>query len=223
MQIQTGTAVAGLVKRQDLIAGVTTASGEEVTADLVILATGGEPSLRSEASVEVPGDQPSYQFVNLKTHLIAIEPGLCPQPFCVLDHGGFNHIPHSTTSVFGSNHWSIVSRSHDVSVEVAEVKRIAHHLTALLPTWDYPPSEIVKWAGTTVQAMHLEQIEPGRVTLPTVIDHEAEPGRVKNLLSVFAGRASLWPQLSEMALTAVERKHGRKGADVANPLWVGGG
>jgi glycine/D-amino acid oxidase-like deaminating enzyme len=212
MEIRTGT-----------IAGVTTASGEELSADLVILATGGEPSLRSEVSGEVAGDQPSYQFVNLKTHLIAIEPGLCPEPFCVLDHGGFNHIPHSSTSVFGSNHWSTVSRFHDVSVEVAEVQRIVHHLTALLPTWDYPPSRIVKWAGTTVQAMHLDQIEPGRVTLPTVIDHEAEPGRVKNLLSVFAGRASLWPQLAEMAFTDVERKLGRKAVGVAKPPWVDGG
>lgn len=223
MEIRTGTAVAGLVKHRGRVIGVTTASGEEVSADLVILATGGEPSLQSEASVELAGDQPSYQLVNLKTHLIAIEPGLCPVPFCVLDQGGFNHIPHSTTSVFGSNHWSIVSRSLDFSVEVAEVKRIVHDLTALLPTWNYPPSRIVKWAGTTVQAMRLDQIEPGHVTLPTVIDHETEPGRLKNLLSVFAGRASLWPQLAEMALTAVERKHGRKAVDVAKPPWVLGG
>ena len=42
-----------------------------------------------------------------------------------------------------------------------------------------------------------EQIEPELTPMPTVIDHEHEAPQASNLLSVFPGRASLWPQLAE--------------------------
>lgn len=222
-EIRTGMSVAGLMKTQNRIHGVLTAGGEELKASLVILATGGERALWSEVSSEQTGQQPSYQLVNLKTHLIAVQPGLSSQPFCVLDHGGFNHIPHGSTSVVGSNHWTVARRADDVAVEPDEITRITAKVRELLPSWDYSQSEVIEWAGTTVQAMHVEQVEPGRATLPTVIDHETEPVGLKNLLSVFPGRASLWPQLSDMVLEVVKGKREIRKAQITRPPWVVGG
>lgn len=220
VEFRTGTPVAALMKTGDRVQGVLTASGEEISAGLVILATGGESALWSEASEEQAGDQPSYQLVNLKTHLLAVQSQLCTQPFCVLDYGGFNHIPHGTASIFGANHWEVVSRSDDVSVEKDEIQRILGLIHTFLPSWRFPEKDIIEWAGTTVQAMHLEQVEPGRVTLPTVVDHETEPSGLKNLLSVFPGRASLWPQLAEMVLQVVTTKRKINTPRIANPPWV---
>ncbi len=219
VEIRTGTPVADLLQSDKQIQGVIAASGEEIAAGLVILATGGEDSPWAEASRDRPGEQPSYRFVNLKTHLMAIRPGMKSQPFCVLDHQGFNHIPHESTSIFGSNHWTITNRPHDVSVDAQESDRIRNQLKHLLPAWNYSGSEILEWAGTTMQAMHVEQIEPGRATLPTVIDHEREPGGLKNLLSVFPGRASLWPQLAEMAIEMLNAKRKIGPPRIAKPPW----
>ena len=224
VEIRTGTPVVGLLKTKHQVDGVVTDAGEEISAGLVILATGGESSLRSEASPERAGEQSSYQLVYLKTHLIAVEPGLCPQPFCVLDHAGFNHVPHGSTSMFGSNHWTVVGQSQESSVDAGEIERIIQQIQKLLPTWRFSRTDVVESAGTTVQAMHLEQIEPGRATLPTVIDHEveSESGGLKNLLSVFPGRASLWPQLAEMAVEAAKTKCGIDPGQTAAPPWQGG-
>jgi hypothetical protein len=57
-----------------------------------------------------------------------------------------------------------------------------------------------------MQATHVDQVEPGIAPMPTVIDHECEPPRVTNLLSVFPGRATLWPRLAELARAAVLAK-----------------
>ena len=75
------------------------------------------------------------------------------------------------------------------------------------------------WAGTTIQAMHFDQVEPGRGPIPTVIDHFVEPPYVSNLLSVFPGRGSLWPQLAEMTRLTVQEKLGAKISDSAKPPW----
>lgn len=222
VEIRTGTPVAGLMKSENRVQGVIASSGEEIPAGLVVLATGGEAALRSEVSHERAGDQPSYEIVNLKTHLIAVQPGMGAPPFCVVDREGFNHIPHSSTSVLGTNHWKVVSRPDDAEVETEEIQRITNHLGQLLPSWDFSESEVTEWAGTTVQAMHVEQIEPGQATLPTVIDHETEPEGLKNLLSVFPGRASLWPQLAEMVLQVVEANREIAAPQIARPPWVSG-
>ncbi len=222
VEIRTGTPVAGLLKTGGRVEGVIAASGEELSAGLVILATGGDKALQSEASKGETGEPADYQLAYLKTHLIAIRPGLCPQPFCVLDHQGFNHIPHAASSIFGSNHWIRVGRSDDVSVEPEETERITDQIEQLLPAWNFSESEIVEWAGTTVQAMHRDQTEPGRATLPTVIDHETERGGLENLLSVCPGRASLWPQLAEMTLETVKAKREIPGPEIARPPWMGG-
>ena len=220
VEMVTGSTVAGLLKSNNIVRGVIAAGGEEHAASLVILATGGDPGLWSDSSHEQAGQQASFELVNLKTQLMAVEPGLCPQPFCLLDRQGFNHVPHAATSIFGSNRWKVVSRPHDVTVDPEETERMTQSLAELLPTWDYSQAEVVEWAGTSVQAMHLEQIEPGRATLPTVIDHETEPVGLKNLLSVFPGRASLWPQLAEMTLAAVQAKHDAAGPQIATPPWM---
>ncbi|MCA9072089.1 MAG: FAD-dependent oxidoreductase, partial [Planctomycetaceae bacterium] len=156
VEFRTGTPIAGLMRSGSHVQGVVTTNGEEIPARLVILATGGETGLWSEASVEAPGDQPSYQLVNLKTHLLAIPHQLSPRPFCVLDRGGFNHIPHTGKSIFGSNHWEVVSRPDDVQAEKEEIQRILDLIHQLLPSWSFSKNEIIDWAGTTVQAMHVE-------------------------------------------------------------------
>lgn len=222
VEFRTGTPVSGLMKSRDCVHGVVTAGGEDIPAGIVILATGGEVALWSESSEVRAGDQPSYQLVHLKTHLLAIQPQLCSLPFCVVDRGGFNHIPHGTTSIFGANHWEVVSRSDDVSVQEEEIQRILDQIHQHLPSWSFSQEELIEWAGTTVQAMHVEQVEPNRATLPTVINHETEPCGLKNLLSVFPGRASLWPQLAEMVLQVLTLKRETKTPQIANPPWVGG-
>jgi len=55
--------------------------------------------------------------------------------------------------------------------------------------------------------------------MPTVIDHEHEPPQVSNLLSVFPGRASLWPQLAEATRLVVLEKLQNGIRKIASPPW----
>jgi hypothetical protein len=165
------------------------------------------------------GLQPEVALVAQKTHLVALRPGVSRWPFCVLDAGGFNHVPHASTSVFGSNRWLPVHHAEDERTDPAELRRIWDQIERLFPSVRREDRAVVEWAGTTVQAMHVHQIEPGRTPLPTVVDHSRETPRVENLLSVYPGRASLWPQLAEQTHTLVLRKLAAGDSTVAAPPW----
>ena len=220
VEIRTGTPVARLLQRDNVVEGVETGQGEVLRARLVILAgnaRGG--SLVPGYGTEAVGTQSEIALVALKTHLVAVRPGISRSPLCVLDAGGFNHIPHPPGSVFGSNRWLPVRDAEDEHADQIELARIWEHIHRLFPDVRREDHAVREWAGTTVQAMHVEQIEPGEAPLPTVIDHQWENPAVENLLSVFPGRASLWPQLAELAQQAVLRRLETVEAPVVTPPW----
>src|SRR4029078_4058375 len=132
-------------------------------------------------------EQMEYTRVTLKTHLVAVQPQMAAWPFCVVDAEGFNHIPHAQHSVFGSSRWSIVSQSDKDRVVPEELDRLWGRVERFYPLFKRDSLKPTGWAGTTVQAMHIDQVEPGLAPLPTVIDHDQEPPHAQNLLSVFSG------------------------------------
>jgi glycerol-3-phosphate dehydrogenase len=137
----------------------------------------------------------------------------------MVDADGFNHIPHGPHSVFGTCRWSVVSRLDDQRLDPEEVERLWSLVSRFFPQIDRNQCETREWAGSTIQAMHVEQVEPGLAPMPTVIDHDQEPPLAPNLLSVFPGRATLWPQLAEETLKIVTAKLGGRTIEICQPPW----
>lgn len=220
-EIRTETSVGELLRDREFVTGVKTAAGELIHSAMVILATGAAGSpFWSEISSAKAGCQSGYCRVALKTHLIAVKPHISPLPFCILDQGGFNHIPHAPTSVFGSNHWTVVADPLDQHVVDAEIDATWRQINRFFPGVSRDEREVNHWAGTTVQAMHYDQIEPGRVPRPTVIDHAQESPVLKNLISVFPGRATLWAYLAEQTRQLVLESLQTTPTSTAKPPWA---
>lgn len=222
VEIKTGVRVAGLMKQCGTVAGVTTSRGVDIAANLVILATGalGAEFWHETTSADA-GAQNGYARVALKTHLVATSPPVADEPFCVLDEVGLSHVPHGNRSVFGLDRWTIAKTIGDTKVEANEVVSIWDPLQRHFPNFKMTDYDCHSWAGTTVQALEFDQIEQGRATRPTVIDHGDEPPRLNNLLSVYPGRATLWPQLAdETCRLAIKRFPDRVRHDVASPPWA---
>lgn len=219
-EIRTQAPIARLLRAGDAVIGVATADGEEVYGRLVILATGADgASFWSQILPSEPGCQSLHVLIGLKTHLVAVQPEIGLLPFCVLDRGGFNHLPHAPRSVFGSNRWTVTSIPNDRTVEAAEINCIWQQIHDFFPDLDRTRHQVAAWAGTTVQAMHCEQVEPGRAPLPTVIDHAQQSPPLHNLLSIFPGRATLWAALAELTRTAVQAKLGTHLHAAVAPPW----
>lgn len=219
-EIRSGTPVARLCRRGGRVQGVETGHGETIPARLVILAGNSKGGfLYPGFGAEAVGSQSDVALVAQKSHLIALKPEISRWPLCVVDAGGFNHIPHPPSSVFGSNRWLPVQDAEDQRADAGEIQRIWDHLRRLFPDIRREDHAVVEWAGTTIQAMHVDQIEPGRAPLPTVVDHAREHPRVENLLSVFPGRASLWPHLAEQTTRVVLQKMEAVETRVAAPPW----
>jgi len=219
-EIRSETSIVRMVHDEESVQGVVTGAGEEIQARLVVFAGGASGlDLLSEFSHPKAGEQTCCEIVALKAHLVAVKPELGRLPFCVLDAEGFNHIPHTSTSVFGINRWIPVSNPTDQQPDPSEIELLWDHVTRFIPGFDREQYECLNWAGTTVQAMHPEQIEPGRAPLPTVIDHANESPRIGNLISLFPGRATLWPQLADAACKVVFEKIGHALPDTAQPPW----
>lgn len=220
VEIRPNTPVTELIRDGESVEGVRTGDGESIPARLVILAgnaRGG--SLFPAYGAEPVGSQRDVALVVLQTHLIAVRPEVSLSPLCVVDADGFNHIPHRPNSVFGLNRWRPVSRADDEKMVPAEIDDIWRHATRFFPELRREKHTVSEWAGNTVQAMHVDQIEPGRVPLPTVIVHGSEQPRVQNLLSVFPGRASLWPHLAEKTCRIVLQELESVEAEVVAPPW----
>jgi len=219
-EVRAGSFVSGLLIKDRSVYGVGIGSNEEMHARLVILATGAYSkkafSYLYDATV---GKQWDVKLVNLKTHLRAIRPGLTADPFCIVDGIGLNHLPHHTASVFGTGRWEVVHGSADNEVESHEVELIEEELKTIFPDGFSGETQVQDWAGTTVQAMHVEQIEPGVAPLPTIVDHAREPGGIENLLSIFPGRATLWPHLAEQVRLKVFEQVEQSSTSVATPPW----
>lgn len=220
-ELRTETPVVGLLREKRQVRGVLTGAGEEICGRLVINAAGTMTGGKlSEVWTAAVGEQCSYSRVVLKTHLVSVRPDLGRMPLCVVDGGGFNHLPHLQTSVFGSEHWYPVTDPTDVRVDPAETARIWEQVQRYFPHFDRAQAlDIKEWAGTTVQALHVEQVAPGCAPLPTIIDHQVESPHFENLLSVYPGRATLWPQLAEQVRQAVLERCGTRTTDVSTPPW----
>jgi glycerol-3-phosphate dehydrogenase len=219
VDIRTESSVTALLKSGDQVRGVVTAKREEIEARLVILAANvGGAGLWPETSTTCL--QTEFTRVALKTHCLAIRPTLATTPFCLVDRDGLNHIPHGPASVFGTSRWiPVLDRTYQQAIGT-ELERLRNLVANLYPRCRFEEHQIDEWAGTTVQAMHVDQVEPGLAPMPTVIDHEREPPCLTNLLSVFPGRASLWPQLAEATRNVVLDKLKVGSPPTAMPPWA---
>jgi glycerol-3-phosphate dehydrogenase len=206
VEVRTKTTVDRLSKAGDRVRGVVTSKGDEIPARLVVLAANVGGADLCPPPTARAGYQTEFTKVRLKTHCLNARPRMATSPYCIVDLDGFNHVPHANDSVFGSSRWLPVADGHDRAVVPAEIERLRTTLISAYPQIRPQDYEIIDWAGSTMQAMHVDQVEPGIAPMPTVIDHESEPPRVTNLLSVFPGRATLWPQLAELARAAIMAK-----------------
>lgn len=224
VDIRTRSPITSLLKSGDRVRAVLSESGEAFDAGLFILAAnaGGTAlwanPLHMYGAVGAP--QSEFTRVALKTHCLTIQPQLASTPYCVVDLEGINHIPHPPASIFGSSRWLPVRDSTDQRVVGSEVNRLRKLVTTLYSRFQPEKFEVLEWAGTTMQAMHVEQVEPGLAPMPTVIDHEFEPPYASNVLSVFPGRGTLWPQLAEATRFAVLEKLGQKISTDTKAPWA---
>ena len=224
-RIHTGVRVSQLNCNDGAVRSVTTATGDEICASLVILATGAsEADLSRYLTQPAQCSQSLYTRVTLQSHLLSV-PQLATQPVCLPDFEGFNHIPHMNqqrkrVSVFGVDRWRPLPalQSHPSSDE--EFCVIREHIARFFPNADFSTEAMCCWSGTTVQAMCVDQIEPGLVPLPVVIDHADECPEVSNLLSVYPGRATLWNQLAEDTANIVLRRLKPTCSQTAIPPWA---
>lgn len=219
VEIRTGTPVKRLHRQGDRIEGVVTASGEEIAARMVILAGGSSGfELCVEFHPQLAGGQHDVELVPLKAHLAAYRPEVGRLPFCVPDAGGFNHLPHPPASVFGSNRWEQVTQvdDHADAKQVDALRALVHGFFRDLPE-DSGSSQT--WAGTMIQALKPEQIEPGRAPWPAVIDHVRTAPHIQNLVSIFPGRATLWSHLAEQTRQLVLAKLDTTASSTAHPPW----
>jgi glycine/D-amino acid oxidase-like deaminating enzyme len=223
-RIHTGMHASKLNRDNGTVISVTTATGEEIRSSMVILATGAsESDLSQYLSDRTECDESLYRRVTLQTHLVST-PQVSMQPFCLPDFEGFNHIGHLNQgdrriSVFGVDRWQTVAslESHPPSDE--ELGIIRDYVARFFPDLDLTKDSVTGWSGTTVQAMHLDQTEPGLVPRPTVIDHSTECPAVSNLLSVYPGRATLWHQVAEDTADIVTRQLKPDWSKAIAPPW----
>lgn len=212
VEIRTGTPAKCLPIENHRVAGVVTAAGEEIAAQLVILAGGSSGfAMSREFLQQRPGGQQDFELVPLKAHLAALEPEVGRLPFCIPDAEGLNHIPHPPTSIFGLTHWERMSTPDDSPIP-KQVERLRQRIHDFFPELAASPDLLHTWAGIMIQALRFDQIETGGAIWPAVIDHARHVPRVENLISIFSGRATLWSKLAEDTRRLVRAKF-----DVAAP------
>lgn len=220
VEIRTGTHVKRLNIRDEKVQGVVTSKGEEIPAQLVILAGGATGfDLCEEFLQERAGSQAEVELVCLKRHLVALRHEVGRLPFCVVDADGLNHIPHPPASVFGIEHWDRV-RTPDDRPDPQQVERICGRIRDFFPRQATNADGIHAWAGTMMQALRSDQIEPGKMLWPAVIDHARHAPRIANLISIFPGRATLWSHLAEDTRRLVVAKLDLQVVGMAHPPWV---
>ncbi len=219
-EIRVGTSIKALHRDGGRIAGVMTAMGEEIAAQLVILAGGASGfQLCAEFLEQPPGSQPDVEMVRLKTHLISFQPEVGRLPFCIPDADGLNHIPHPPASVFGTVQWEQVAQTND-DPDARQVELLRKKIHAVFPTLSPEMRGTHAWAGTMMQALRVDQIEPGGPIWPAVIDHARHAPHLENLLSIFPGRATLWALLAEKTRRIVLSKLDRAASGTAHPPWA---
>jgi glycine/D-amino acid oxidase-like deaminating enzyme len=223
VEIRAGTPVKCLPVRDDRVAGVVTASGEEVAAQLVILAGGSSGfTMCNEFLQQRPGSQQDFELVPLKAHLAALQPEAGRLPFCVPDADGLNHIPHPPVSVFGLGHWERVTAPDSFTIP-KQVERLRQRIHEFFPDVAASARSLQFWAGTMIQGLRFDQIEPGGSIWPAVIDHARHVPRIDNLISIFSGRATLWSKVAEDTRRLVRAKLDVALPPTARPPWTENG
>lgn len=219
-EIRIGTPVRSLHREGDRIAGVVTATGEEIAAQMVILAGGTTGfQLCAEHLEARAGSQADVEMVALKTHLVSFQPEAGRLPFCIADFDGFNHIPHPPASVFGTGQWERVAQAND-EPDSNQVEMLRKRVHTFFPALASQVGGCHAWAGTMMQALQIDQIEPGGLLWPAIIDHARHAPHLKNLLSIFPGRATLWAKLAEDTRQLVLTKLDRTPTGTAHPPWA---
>jgi DNA integrity scanning protein DisA with diadenylate cyclase activity/glycine/D-amino acid oxidase-like deaminating enzyme len=211
-EIRTETPVAELLREGNRVKGVLTTQGDEIPAQAVILAAGAA-EYNPLPMANPPPAQAGLRL--LKTHLIAVYPGIARTPFCLADQGGFNHLPHGDYSVFGSNRWIPAASVVDHEVIPEEIGAIWHVMHQFFPQLQREDMRTMEWAGTTVQKSQNGTEQPFEVLAPTLF----EPEPLQNVLSATAGRLTLWPILAEETRQAVLAM--LNATPSASPPWVG--
>ncbi len=220
-EIRNETAVVDLIEKSGRVLGVRIGTDEEVRARLVLLATGAAIT-EQFGSLFSPraGQQANFELVCLKTHLRAVRPETGCAPFCVVDAEQLNHLPHQAASVFGTGRWQVTTNASEREVDPEEIAVLAGELEQLFPELlDNSQTRFNDWCGTTVQAMHADQVSPGEAPLPTIVDHAQEPGGLENVLSIFPGCATLWAQLSEQVRRTVLERLGIRPVEITESPW----
>jgi glycine/D-amino acid oxidase-like deaminating enzyme len=219
-ELRSETMIHRIVHEGRQVRAVVTGRSEEIPARFVILATGASGAqLWPQVLDQQPGRQAYDDRVFLKTHLVSVQPELARRPFLVVDAQGFNHIPHPENSVFGFDRWHPVSAPAPHPVDTEEIDCLWGYVERFFPEFQRANYETLEWAGVTLQAMRYDQIQPGEVPLPMVIDHTFETPSLENLLTVFPGRASLWAHLAERTCQVVLQKLAVEPQPTARPPW----
>jgi glycine/D-amino acid oxidase-like deaminating enzyme len=222
VEIRIGTPVNRLHQAGNRIEGVVTATGEEIAARMVLLAGGSSGfHLCAEFYSQLAGSQHEVELVPLKAHLVAFQPEVGRLPFCIPDAGGFNHLSHPPASVFGSGRWEQVTRIDDRAdgKQLESLRTLVHDFFPGLPA---DTDSSIAWAGTMMQALQVDQIQPGQAVWPAVIDHARHAPNVQNLVSIFPGRATLWSRLAEQTRQMVLAKLEAIPSSTAHPPWYHG-
>lgn len=219
VEIRSHVTVSQLRVADHQVQGVEIGQDEFLPARLVISAAGIHcAELCDQLFRNVAGDQPEYELVHLKTHLTATQPALKSDPFFLTGTDSFNHLPHFEGSVFGTDSWQVVADARlDVDPDAASV--IEQRVTKLYPHCLEQSVRKKTWAGVTVQAMHAEDVDPASSLRPTVVDHAHPPDRIENILSIFPGRATLWPILAANVEQLVREKLHVSEIETATPPW----
>lgn len=219
-EIRAGTPVKSLHRVDDRVAGVVAGNGEEIAARVVVLAAGTAGfSMCREYLEQHAGHQHEAEMVALKTHLVSFPSEIGRLPFCIPDADGLNHLPHPPASVFGTGRWKRVTQPDDQPDE-REIELLRSRIHEFFPELAPEDAGARAWAGTMMQGLRVDQIEPGGALWPTVIDHSRHAPHLKNLISIFPGRATLWPQLAEEARQLVLAKLELAPISAAHPPWA---
>ncbi|TWT52218.1 Anaerobic glycerol-3-phosphate dehydrogenase subunit A [Thalassoglobus neptunius] len=221
-EIRTQALVTSLIREGTTVNGVVVAGKEQILASRVVLAIGAFLSdFASELFSQTLGEGESYTPVIQKHQLMALQPSLCEVPFCVVDDEGFNHIPHQATSIFGSLPARITYEPLDRDVDPEFSEKLWNKISKYFRGFDrHSWKEPCEWAGTTLEMLSVDQIEPGIAPMPTVINHSREGKGFENLWSVFPGRSSLWAGLAERAREQIIEDLDIEAIETSAPPWT---
>ena len=221
VEIRAGVRVRQIETSGDAARGVLLDTGETLEASYVIDATGAfHKSPWSESLTpewDVTGTD--REIVLEKLHLVAGQANLQSAPFCVLDADGFNAIHHGPETVFGSGRWKRVPSFVSTQPDAGEFTRLWSQAEALIPGLDRTRiADRREWTGITAQAPHRHQVATaGPRTV--IIDHGESSPPVYKMISIYPGRATLWPLLADATRAHVLDALGHEPPHAPGPPW----